>query len=206
MDEPLEAGGFSSWLAGMEAALRGAADADVPCDGCTACCTSSQFVHIEPDEVATLRRIPSALLFPAPRMPMGHLLMGYDEQGHCPMLIDGACSIYDDRPRTCRTYDCRIFAATGVELEDNEKPAIAERSRRWQFDFLTDADRVAHDAVLAAARFVRERAHALPEETIPTTATQRAVLAIELHEVFVGGEPEPDEVRVFLTRRGSSGR
>jgi Fe-S-cluster containining protein len=170
-DGPLPAGGFAAWLAGMQRALRGEGESDVPCDGCTACCTSSQFVHIEPDETATLRRIPAELLFPAPRLPIGHVLMGYDERGHCPMLIDGACSIYEDRPRTCRTYDCRIFAATGIELEEGEKPAIAERSRRWVFDFSTDLDRAAHDAVLAAAVEVT----ATDE---PMSATQRAVLAI----------------------------
>ena len=74
------------WLAGMERALRGEQASDVPCDGCTACCTSSQFVHIGPDETDTLAHIPAALLFPAPRLPDGHVLLGYDEHGHCPML------------------------------------------------------------------------------------------------------------------------
>ena len=60
----------------------------MPCGTCTACCTSSQFVHIGPDEVDTLAHIPAELLFPAPRMPKGHVLLGYDERGHCPMLID----------------------------------------------------------------------------------------------------------------------
>src|SRR5664279_1208641 len=53
-DELLEAGGFSAWLAGMRAALRGERESDVPCGTCTACCTSSQFVYIEPDETDTL--------------------------------------------------------------------------------------------------------------------------------------------------------
>ena len=117
-DEPLPAGGFAEWLAGMERSLRGEADSDVPCGGCTACCTSSQFVHIEPDEVETLAHIPADLLFPAPRLPRGNVLLGYDERGHCPMLVDGACSIYAHRPRTCRIYDCRVFPATGVEIDD----------------------------------------------------------------------------------------
>ncbi len=70
-DEPLEAGDFSAWLAGMQAALRGEGESDVPCGTCTACCTSSQFVHIEPDETDTLAHIPKELLFPAPRAPAG---------------------------------------------------------------------------------------------------------------------------------------
>jgi Fe-S-cluster containining protein len=111
----LAAGAFSAWLAGMRAALDGEADAVVPCAGCTACCTASQFVHIGPDETVTLAHIPPELLFPAPRLPRGHMVLGYDERGHCPMLVDGCCSIYEHRPRACRTYDCRIVPAAGVE-------------------------------------------------------------------------------------------
>lgn len=105
----LRAGSFSVWLKGMGRALRGEAASEVPCDGCTACCRSSQFVHIEPDETDTLARIPEELLFPASRLPAGNKLMGYDEHGRCPMLVDDRCSIYEHRPRACRTYDCRVF-------------------------------------------------------------------------------------------------
>jgi Fe-S-cluster containining protein len=117
------------WLVDLGRALTGEADMDVPCGDCTACCTSSQFVHVEPDDRAALERIPAELLFPAPGQPEGHLLMGYDERGHCPMLVDGACSIYDARPRTCRTYDCRVFAVSEIVPED--QPDIAARVRAW---------------------------------------------------------------------------
>ena len=169
-DDALAAGEFSSWLDEMRSALRGERDSDVPCGGCTACCTSSQFVHIEPDETDTLAYIPSELLFPAPRMPQGHVLLGYDERGHCPMLIDDQCSIYEHRPRTCRIYDCRIFTATGVEVDD-DKPEIARRVRRWVFTFPTEADRECRDAVRAAVRVGGEA----------MTNTQIAVRAIGGH-------------------------
>jgi hypothetical protein len=170
IDDPLPAGSLSDWLDDMQRALRGEADARVPCDGCTACCTSSQFVHIDPDETETLARIPAALRFPAPGLPKGHVVLGYDERGHCPMLVDGACSIYAHRPRTCRTYDCRVFAAAGI---DADKPAIAQRARRWQFDVSTEADRVLGDALRAAAAFGSEG-----------DATRRAVRAVEQHDGF----------------------
>ena len=73
----------------MQRALHGDAVADVPCDGCTACCTASQFVHVDPDEADTLAHIPREVLFPAPGLPPGHVLMGYDEHGACPMFVDG---------------------------------------------------------------------------------------------------------------------
>jgi Fe-S-cluster containining protein len=119
---------LSEWFDEFDAA----SEAQVPCGACTACCTSSQFVHIEPDETDALAHVPAALRFPAPGLPKGHVVLPYDEHGHCPMLADGACSIYEHRPRTCRTYDCRVFAVTGVEPEG--QPAIAARVGQWQFE------------------------------------------------------------------------
>ena len=152
----LAAGDFGSWLVEMQGALRGEHGSDVPCNGCTACCTSSQFVHIGPDETDALAHIPSELLFPAPRLPRGHMLLGYDERGHCPMLIDNRCSIYEHRPVTCRTYDCRVFPASEVVLDDDTKVLIARQAQRWRFSFPTEADRDQHDAVRAAATFLRD--------------------------------------------------
>ena len=70
------------------------------------------------------------------------------------MLVDGRCTIYEDRPLVCRTYDCRIYAATGVAPDRAE---IAAQVRRWRFSYPAAEDRELHDAVLAAARFVREQ-------------------------------------------------
>src|SRR3954463_6134872 len=158
-DDELAAGEFSSWLTGMQAALRHERDSDVPCNGCTACCTSSQFIHITADEVEKISHIPVELLFPAPRMPRGNFVLGYDERGHCPMLVDGACSIYEHRPRTCRTYDCRIFTATGISADDggvdSDKGLIAQRVARWRFSYPTERDRDLQTAVHEAVASVR---------------------------------------------------
>ena len=102
ISDTLDAGAFSTWVEGVLGAIGGRSDSDVPCGDCTGCCTSSQFVHIAPDELDTLRHIPPELLFPAPGAPRGHRLLGYDARGHCPMLADGKCTIYHHRPRTCR--------------------------------------------------------------------------------------------------------
>jgi uncharacterized protein len=174
----VDAGDFSSWLEGMQAALRGERDSAVPCDGCTACCRASQFIHIGPDETDTLAHVPAALLFPAPRMPAGHKVLGYDERGHCPMLIDDRCSIYDHRPRACRTYDCRIFPAAGLEPDGVEKAAVAERARRWRFRVTTPAAGAQQEAVKAAAAFLRAHPDELPAGVSASNTTQIAMLAI----------------------------
>ena len=177
--EPLAAGGFSTWLDAMAGALRGERAADVPCDGCTACCRSAQFVHIGPEEHVTLAHIPAELLFPAPRLPAGHVVLGYDENGCCPMLTDGGCSIYEYRPRACRRYDCRVFPATGLE-PDVEGGPLLERARRWRFAYPDDADRAEHEALRATARYLEEHPEELPTGVPPGNRTQLAAAAIEL--------------------------
>jgi Fe-S-cluster containining protein len=202
-DEPvLPAGVFSEWMTEITEALAGHGETDVPCGTCTACCTSSQFVHIGPEETDTLAHIPKPLLFPAPRLPRGHVLMGYDERGHCPMLVDDQCSIYDHRPKTCRTYDCRVFAAAEVAIDDADKALIARRTRRWRFEFPTDVDRAQQAAVKSAAVYLRDNGGELPEELRPHTSTQLAVLAVELNGAFsTGGPPDREGVRLALSRR-----
>ena len=198
----LPAGAFGTWLDGMESALRGEADADVACGSCTACCASSQFVPIGPDEADALAHIPRELLFPAPRMPRGHVLLGYDEQGRCPMLVDGGCSIYEHRPRTCRTYDCRVFPAAGVVPDD--KPLVAERAARWRFDHPGADDEARHAAVVAAAAYVRARRGDLPDDVRPPSPTALAVVAVEAHGLFLDlGPGSPDGDGGLAGRRGA---
>jgi hypothetical protein len=130
------------------------------------------------------------------------------------MLIDDECSIYEHRPRTCRTYDCRVFPATGVELDDDDMLAIARRARQWRFGFPGEVDQIEHDAVRAAATYVRDHDDLLPKQVVPTNATQRAVLAIQLHDAFLRHDdetdrsvvidPEPEAIRVFVTSRLAS--
>jgi len=180
--QDLPAGGFSDWLRSTRSAHATDAGADVLCGECTACCTSSYFVHIGPQETETLARIPSDLLFAAPGQPEGNVLLGYDENGRCPMLVDGTCSIYEYRPLTCRMYDCRVFAAAGIAAD---RTLITQRARRWKFSYPTKGDRKRHAAARAAARFLRERAECFPGGAVPDNPAQVAVLAIKVFDVFL---------------------
>jgi uncharacterized protein len=204
-NEPTNAAGaVSSWIVELRHAIEGVGDANVPCGSCTACCTSSQFIEIGPDEQRTIDRIPRELLFPAPRRPKGHVLLGFDQRGHCPMLVNGACSIYNDRPRTCRTYDCRVFAATGIDVAEDAKPDIAARAATWTFDDPTESERVSLAAMVKAAQFLRINRSALGEHVVPKTATHKAVAAFVVHELFVDGigdrerQPTAEVVRSAL--------
>lgn len=197
----LAAGEFSAWLAAMRAAIGFGGAMDVPCGTCTACCTSSQFVHVAPDETDTLAHIPRELLFPAPGRPDGHVVLGYDERGHCPMLVDGRCSIYDHRPRTCRTYDCRVLVAAGFADDEDVPVEIGRRAVRWRFDYADESARVEQASVERAATFLAEHPDALPSAAGRPSLTRLAALAIEIADLFAAGRPEVEAVRSALEAR-----
>jgi hypothetical protein len=142
---------------------------------------------VRPQDRRALARIPAHLLVRAPGFARGELTMAPRPDGVCPMLTAGKCTIYEDRPQTCLDYDCRIFTAAGLEAG---KPVIDRRVRQWRFTYPTPADRQAHDAVLAAAAFIRHKHESFPANHAPTAPTGIAVLAIKAYRVFLGGSPD----------------
>ncbi len=190
MDDVIPAGNLADWLAQMQEALAGG-ESDVPCGECTACCRSAHFIHVGADEAEALWHIPRKFLVPAPGAADGTLVMGFDEFGHCPMLGDDGCSIYEHRPQACRVYDCRVFAATGVEPD---KPAVAEQVARWQF--FGEDDVV--NSVRAAASYLE--GNELSAEVRPQEATRTAVAAIRIHSLFRDAAPSRTEVEQALAQ------
>ncbi len=181
----MPAGEFSQWLHSTWHAQQGGnAGANVPCGDCNACCRSSMFIHIRADETRSLKRIPKQLLFPVPGLPKGHVLMGYDRNGRCPMLVDDRCSIYQDRPQTCRDYDCRIFAATGIALDEKVQADIAAQVKAWRFTYPAERDRQEHEAVRAAAMFLQQNARLFPPRALPLNPVQLALTALKVYTVF----------------------
>ena len=176
---------FSHWLEQTRRNLASGGSADVPCGGCTGCCRAKQFVHIEADETETLSRIPGRYLFPAPGKPAGTMVMGYDDEGRCPMLAGNGCSIYAHRPRTCRQYDCRVLAAAGVEVEDEDRRPIAEQVARWQIECDSSEDRANLDALRSAAGFLHGHPECF-ESGKPANETELALHAVKAQPVFVG--------------------
>ncbi len=187
----LPAGDFSAWLRDTRHALMVEEGTDVDCTGCDACCSSSYFIHIRPEETRTLGRIREDLLAAAPGLPSGHVVLGYDSDGRCTMLDGGMCSIYECRPLTCRAYDCRVFAAAGIAAGVEDKSRITERARRWEFTYPTRLDRDEHSAVRAAAKFIQEHAGCFPGGATPRDPSQLAVVAIKVYDVFLDEEGTP---------------
>ena len=185
ISDRVDAGQFGEWLEQMRASLHGDGGTDVPCGTCVGCCVSSYYIPIRPEDAAARIRIPPQELVSASGQPSGHLMMKYREDGTCPMLRQGACSIYDHRPQTCRDYDCRIFAAAGIDAGGADKAVINKRVHEWMFAYASPADRSAHDAVLAAASFIQTRRDAFPGGLVPVAPTGVAVLAIKAYRIFL---------------------
>ena len=181
---PLPAGDFATWLQTTCATLWRDVPAAVPCGSCNACCRTYHQLHLRPGEKAARKRLPREYLSVARGLPPGFLVLGYDERGACPVLLDGRCSIYEDRPLVCRTYDCRIYAATGVAPDRDE---IARQVRRWRFSYETAQDRELRAEVLAAVRFIREHPGCLRSRAAYEQPIRVATLGVAAHEAFGEG-------------------
>jgi hypothetical protein len=181
----VDAGPFSEWLARFGESLKGTAGMKVPCGDCTGCCISGYSVQLRPEDRGALARIPVELLLSPPGFPRGHHTMAALPDGLCPMLSEGRCTIYSDRPQTCLDYDCRVFAAAGIEAGANQKSVINQRVRAWRFRYPTAQDELAHRAVRSAAAFIRDRRSAFPPGRVPGGPTGIAVLAVKVHGVFL---------------------
>jgi hypothetical protein len=193
----LPAGNFSEWLRAMRRALSGQEGMNVACGDCVGCCTSSYYIKVRAHETRALAAIDAKLLSPAPGHD-GSQLMGHLPNGHCPMFDGRGCSIYQDRPDTCRTYDCRVFAAAGMPAGDDGKSVINERVASWRFEYPTDNDRREQRAVRAAANFLRQHPVRFPGGRVPSRASEVAVLAVKTYEVFLDDPRDDAEIAAAI--------
>lgn len=193
----IPAGRLARWVVEFREHMEQGTATQVACGSCTACCRSSQFVDIEPDESDALAHIPAQFLAPAPGRPEGHKVMAHDESGRCPMLGEAGCTIYEHRPRACRIYDCRVFAATAITPD---QPLIGARAGQWRFEVGDDADRDAARALAAAAGYLGRH---FPD----SPATARAAAAVLVCDAFsdpgAADRLEPDDVAALILVRMS---
>jgi uncharacterized protein len=181
----IAAGPFCAWLAAARAALRGDVGIDVPCGDCTGCCTSGYSIQLRRADVRALAVVPAAWLVESAGFAPGQQTLAARPDGTCRMLERGRCTIYADRPQTCLDYDCRVFAAAGLDAGGEDKAVINRRVRDWRFDYPGDDDRRAHAAVRAAAAFIRRVGDGSAGIRVPTSPMGIAVLAVKVSDVFL---------------------
>jgi Fe-S-cluster containining protein len=180
----------------MRRALAGESPMDVACGDCRGCCVSSYYVKVRPHEIEAIAHIGADQLQDG---PAGARLMGFRPNGHCLMLHEGNCSIYPHRPETCRTYDCRVFTAAGMDAGP-DKPVINRRVALWAFDFTSEQDRAEQRAVAAAAGYLRQHPVRFPGGQVPARPSEIAVLAIKVYAVFLDPPADDAGIRAAIIR------
>lgn len=81
-------------------------DAIVPCGICTACCKKETVIlHPEAGDVVAIY---STAVVKNPLTGMPALALQHKPNGDCIYLTDSGCSIWQNRPHVCRTFDCRM--------------------------------------------------------------------------------------------------
>ncbi len=195
--ETIPAGPFSAWLRAMRAALAGNTGMDVACGDCRGCCTSSYFIKVRAHEKAALEQIGAENLRPVPGVTDGSMLMGFDTRGHCFMFAGGGCSIYSNRPETCRTYDCRVFTAAGMNAGP-DRSEINDRIASWRFEYPSARDLDEHRAVTAAANYIRQHVIRFPGGRVPSRPAEVAVLAVKSYQVFLDPPPSDAEIAAAI--------
>lgn len=195
----VDAGEFGAWLEQALRVLAGQGESEVPCGTCTGCCTSSYYIRIRPRDRAAVARFEAHLVTP-PDITPGDALLGWRADGTCPALEAGKCTIYAQRPMTCRDYDCRVFAAAGVLAGDERRAVINQRIKAWRFSHAGEEARRAHQAVLAASTFIQKHGDWFPACTAPTSPTGIAVMALKTYKVFLAADTAT-EPRDVIARR-----
>lgn len=195
------AGPFSDWLRKLRRSLQGDAGMDVPCGDCVGCCVSGYSLQLRPEDYKAAARIPTTFVVSAPGFAKGNLTVRALDNGLCPMLEGGKCSIYAVRPQTCLDYDCRIFAAAGIDAGGEDKAVINQRVREWRFSYPDRTDELEHAAVRAAAAFIRDRRDSFAVR-VPAGPMGIAVFAIKAYEVFLdpalGARQDADVARAIV--------
>ena len=95
----------------------------VPGGACTACC---HYPHIVVDERRDRKRLAHLL---TERSPEGELVLQRRSNGACVHLGERGCTVYEQRPAVCRTFDCRVFAAMGLV----ERCGPSHQTPGWEF-------------------------------------------------------------------------
>lgn len=86
-------------------------ETNVPCNGCSLCCQLFS-PYLTPEEVSS-GKYPISLVNPKPEQleknpELGPIVVMFkNKNGGCSMWKDGQCTIYEDRPKACRQFDCR---------------------------------------------------------------------------------------------------
>lgn len=97
---------FSPRTMALIAPLANGETANVPCNGCTACC-KNEFKMLLPEQGDDVNSYQVEWI-DIPKLGRRPMLAN-KPNGECVYLTDAGCSIHDRAPTICRAFDCRRF-------------------------------------------------------------------------------------------------
>lgn len=130
----------------------GEGDLATLCRSCGLCCDGSLFgrARLDADEVDVARK-----------QRLRVVANGGSFEQRCVALLDRACTIYDDRPRACRSFVCRLYERHRQEGGPLEARLARVRRARELLDHLAcspcGADVPAELTTLLEEDFARAR-------------------------------------------------
>jgi uncharacterized protein len=190
-----EAGEFSKWLVEIRSSLISDSIMDVPCGKCIGCCVSSKFVRVQAQETMSIKTIPEELLH---KTEDGSYNISFQENGHCSMLVDEKCQIYDNRPKSCRQFDCRIYTAAGLLPNRPEEGNIVSRVKDWKFSYDSADSLDCHEAVKETANFIQQNGKHFPGGRTPSDPSQIALVAIKAYPALLQKSDNYEEIALRI--------
>jgi len=141
--------------------------ANPPCGDCTACCRSGYDIHYTPHEDKGREHL----------FVNGVLPKTCDLE--CGYLVDGKCSVYNERPSVCRRYDCRSLAFGGVT---SKFPMIADVVAQWDVEgsVKTNDDRKVLEMIPIEAKAMVMRGDHIRDRLKLVGLTNRAIVVAGL--------------------------
>jgi Fe-S-cluster containining protein len=100
--------------------------ANVPCNGCSACCKSMVLILPEKgDRIDDYQHVPANLTGPLlEKYGQFRRALAQKPNGDCVYLGEKGCTIYDRAPQMCKQFDCRKW----IGRMSNRERLITKRS------------------------------------------------------------------------------
>ncbi len=141
-------------------------EASPPSGQCNACCFD---LNVELD-AAEAKRLDHFV-------QDGKSILSRDENGACTYLDSrGMCSIYEDRPKSCRAFDCRSTRFTLIDMVASAiSPAYDKAVAQWTYAEPEDDEELRVWRVMAEAR--KSYLESIPRQGATTDMSAHVVAA-----------------------------
>ena len=177
-----DAGSVSDFLSKIQRSQWSDDGIDTPCGDCDLCCRGLS-ISIEADESSTLDAIEPQLLDAHQSGDLSYWTIKMKPDGSCPKLVGGKCSIWKDRPRVCKRFDCRLFAL-GELPPPVRNQSFTDRVNSWRFSIDLQDDEENFEAFRRAMQLISLHQSTFAKRGIEAGTIQAASLAIDLRHLF----------------------